>query len=204
MSILRPLTVHGPALALALALAGPTPVAAQLQPRTAATALRGAPTPAPTYRSIKWDALVAPGWDAYQGVRRSDIDELDDSDPRAAALLKRLREHWDNAPVNMSLVGQPVRIAGYIVPLESGKQGLSEFLLVPSFGACIHTPAPPSNQIIHVVPRIPPKGFRTMDTVWISGVLKYERNDSGMGRSSWRVEAVDVEGYAAGATQPLR
>ena len=106
----------------------------------------------------------------------------------------------------MALVGQPVRIAGYVVPLDQARDAVSEFLLVPTYGACIHTPPPPSNQIIHVVPRSPAKGIRSMDTVWIKGVLRYVVNDSGLGVSSWRVEAVDVEPYGDGGLQtvPLR
>ena len=48
------------------------------------------------------------------------------------------------------LDGQTVRIAGFMVPLEDASERVTEFLLVPYPGACIHTPAPPANQIIHV------------------------------------------------------
>ena len=51
----------------------------------------------------------------------------------------------------MSLNGQYVKLPGYVVPLESDAGGLlSEFLLVPYYGACIHVPPPPSNQIVYV------------------------------------------------------
>jgi uncharacterized protein len=120
---------------------------------------------------------------------------LNDGDPRAAAMLKKMREVWDNAPTNNAMDGQSVRIPGYIVPLEEGKSGMSEFLLVPYFGACIHSPPPPANQIIHVVPSKPAQNFRSMDTVWINGTLKTLRTDSFMGASSYRMEAVTVEPY---------
>lgn len=59
---------------------------------------------------------------------------------------KRVRAHT----VNSALDGQVVRIPGYLLPLEfSGKQVI-EFLLVPWVGACVHTPAPPPNQIVYV------------------------------------------------------
>jgi hypothetical protein len=49
------------------------------------------------------------------------------------------------------LDGQNIRLPGYIVPLEVSEEGrTTEFLLVPYFGACIHVPPPPSNQIVHV------------------------------------------------------
>jgi hypothetical protein len=52
--------------------------------------------------------------------------------------------------VNPQLDGQLVRIAGYLLPLEFSGKSIREFLLVPWVGACIHTPPPPANQIVHV------------------------------------------------------
>ena len=121
-----------------------------------------------------------------------DLRKFDDADPAAAELLKKLRQAWDNAPVNMQMVGQAVTLSGYVVPLEQNPDGLTEFLLVPYYGACIHSPPPPANQIVHVLPRKAAKGVKSMDTVSISGVLRYVRNDTYMGTSSWRLEAVAV------------
>jgi hypothetical protein len=92
-------------------------------------------------------------------------------------------------------VGQLVRIPGFVVPLEDTNDGLKEFLLVPYFGACIHSPPPPANQIIHVLPKVPAKGFKSMDTVWISGRLTTPRTDSYMGVSGYRIEADAVTRY---------
>jgi len=47
-------------------------------------------------------------------------------------------------------VGRDVMIPGFIVPLEDFANSASEFLLVPYVGACVHTPAPPPNQLVHV------------------------------------------------------
>jgi uncharacterized protein len=147
------------------------------------------------FREITWDDLVPKDWDPMKEFKGMSFGGLSDADPRAAAMLKRMREVWDNAPGNNAIDGQPVRLPGYLVPLEDGKAGMSEFLLVPYFGACIHTPPPPSNQIVHVKPQQPPKGFRSMDTVWISGTLKLLRSDTMMGTSSYRMDAVRVEPY---------
>jgi len=48
------------------------------------------------------------------------------------------------------LNGQKVSIPGYLLPLEITGSSVTEFLLVPYFGACIHAPPPPPNQIVHV------------------------------------------------------
>ncbi|MFZ2649217.1 MAG: DUF3299 domain-containing protein [Burkholderiaceae bacterium] len=145
------------------------------------------------YRELKWDELVPKDWDPFKEMKEMNFAGLSDSDPRAEAMLKRMREFWDNAPVNAQLNEQAVRIPGYLVPLDDG--GMKEFLLVPYFGACIHTPPPPANQIVHVVPRSATKGYRAMDTVWVSGTLKAVRADTAMGASGYRLDAVIVEPY---------
>jgi uncharacterized protein len=150
------------------------------------------------FRTIRWDALVPASWDAMKEFRSLDLQGLSDGDPRANEMMAAMRKAWDNAPVNAALVGQPVRIPGFVVPLETGPDGLKEFLLVPYFGACIHSPPPPSNQVIYVLPKAPPKGFRSMDTVWISGTLLKAQTDSFMGAASWRMEAVSVTPYTDG------
>jgi hypothetical protein len=159
--------------------------------------LQGAATPgaAGAARTIQWEALVPPNWDPFKDFKDLNFQLLDDGDPRAVKLLKRMREVWDSAPTNPALEGQNVRIPGFIVPLEDSKDGLKEFLLVPYFGACIHSPPPPANQIIHVLPRTPAKGFRSMDTVWVSGPISTVRTDSYMGMSGYRIEATQVAPY---------
>jgi uncharacterized protein len=164
------------------------PLAAPAKP--AATAAPGAP------RTITWDALVPAGWDPFKDFKDLNFQTLDDGDPRAAAMMKKMREVWDNAPVNSAIVGQTVRIPGFIVPLEDSKDGLKEFLLVPYFGACVHSPPPPANQIVHVLPKSPAKGFRSMDAVWITGTLTTGRTDSYMGAASYRIESVSVVPYS--------
>jgi hypothetical protein len=92
-----------------------------------------------------------------------------------------MRSAWDQAPVETALNGQKVRIAGFVVPLERKGEQILEFLLVPYFGACIHVPPPPANQIIHVIPDKPVSGMKTMDAMWVSGTLKLDprRNRDG-------------------------
>jgi uncharacterized protein len=163
---------------------------------TAAPAKAASPaTKAAPYREINWDELVPKDWDPFKEMKEMNMAGLSDADPRAAEMMKRMRELWDNAPVNPKMNDQPVRIPGYVVPLDDSTTGLKEFLLVPYFGACIHTPPPPANQIVHVVPRSAAK-FRSMDTVWVSGTLKAAKSDTAMGASGYRLDAVSVEPYA--------
>ena len=161
-----------------------------------ALAAPGAAAAAGTYKTITWEALVPANWDPFKEFRDTNLGTLQDGDPRATEMLKRMRQVWDNAPVNPDLVGKPVRIPGFVVPLEDTKDGIKEFLLVPYFGACVHSPPPPSNQIIHVLPKSAVKKLHSMDAVWISGTLANTQTDSYMGAASWRIEAVSVAPYA--------
>ena len=68
--------------------------------------------------------------------------------------------------------GQKVRIPGFIVPLEFDDEELViQFFFVPFFGACLHLPPPPPNQIILVdfPTGIPIETLYT--PFWISGKL---------------------------------
>lgn len=89
----------------------------------------------------------------------------------------RLMAEWQKASeaVNESLNGQRVRLPGYLLPLELDGKKVTEFLLVPYVGACIHAPTPPPNQIVHVKH---PKGFEdgsVFSPVWVQGVVRTVR-----------------------------
>ena len=71
------------------------------------------------------------------------------------------------------LNGQRIRIPGYLLPLEVSGTKVTEFLLVPYIGACIHVPPPPPNQIIHVNV-VQEKGYKSKELyepVWVTGVI---------------------------------
>lgn len=57
--------------------------------------------------------------------------------------------------VNKNLDGKRVELSGYLLPLDFSGKSVSEFLLVPYIGACIHTPPPPPNQIVHAISKTP-------------------------------------------------
>lgn len=151
------------------------------------------PSATAPFSDLQWPALVPTGWDPLRPYRNLPLGALDDADPKARALLQQMRETWANAPTNQALDGTRIRILGYVVPLEANKGELREFLLVPYAGACIHTPPPPANQIIHVSLATALKDVRTMDTVRVSGILRTARSDSPMGVSGYRLQALHVE-----------
>ena len=69
------------------------------------------------------------------------------------------------------LDGKVVRIPGYLLPLEFSGKKVTEFVLVPWVGACIHTPPPPPNQIVHVKPDQPVEMMGMFAPVWVTGPL---------------------------------
>ncbi|ATE58819.1 DUF3299 domain-containing protein [Thauera sinica] len=149
----------------------------------------------PAYREIQWDNLVPEDWDPMAEFKGLDLGSLRDGDPRAQAALEKMRAAWDAAPVETALDGKAIRLAGFVIPLERKGKLVSELLLVPYFGACIHTPPPPANQTIHVVLNKPTGDVRMMDAFWVTGVLKVARGDSGMGVFGYRLRADGLERY---------
>jgi hypothetical protein len=62
-------------------------------------------------------------------------------------------------------------------------------LLVPYFGACIHLPPPPANQTILVTLQKPVRKLSSMDTVWVEGILREARVDTGIAVTGYSLEA---------------
>jgi uncharacterized protein len=145
-----------------------------------------------TLREIKWEELSPKDWDPFAAIRDLNFATLKDSDPKAMEALTKLTESRNQAPVVPELAGQSVRISGFIIPLTKVKDEVHDFLLVPYFGACIHTPPPPSNMVLHVIPDKPFKGGVTMDAVTVSGTLSIERTESPWGTAGYKLTGKQV------------
>ena len=154
------------------------------------------------FREITWDDLIPTDWKPEAFLADLKLDELQDADPRASEAMQRMRDEWNRAPVVGRLAGASVRIPGFVVPLETDGEQIREFLLVPYFGACVHVPPPPANQLIHVIPDKPVPGGWNMLPVWVNGVMAVGRIDSDMGTAGYQLRAVKVEEYVE--EQPKR
>jgi len=85
--------------------------------------------------------------------------------------------HQVQAQTNQTtdLAGQPIKISGYVLPLNQTELNqISHFLLVPFVGACIHLPPPPPNQIISIEPSAPIENPGLFTRVWIEGTLRQQ------------------------------
>ncbi|MDW8479394.1 MAG: DUF3299 domain-containing protein [Xanthomonadales bacterium] len=94
------------------------------------------------------------------------------------------------------LDGQLVRLPGYIVPIDTNENGeLTEFFLVPYFGACIHVPPPPPNQIVLVRPERPIPMTDIWEAYWVEGTLKVETQRNDIAASAYTMSARSVTIY---------
>jgi len=149
--------------------------------------------------TLRWKDLLPPDWDSwhyYQNFYRlfPKVDDIDDKDPRALAILAEMRRISSKVPSRDDLDGRSVRVPGFISPLREGSaREIVEFLLVPYQGACIHRPPPPANQIVHVEPRSPVAAELEVRPVWVSGVIEVLRTETPLGSAAYRIRDARVE-----------
>ncbi|MAN45163.1 MAG: DUF3299 domain-containing protein [Alphaproteobacteria bacterium] len=94
------------------------------------------------------------------------------------------------------LDGKKVRIPGYTVPFEYGsKAQITQFLLVPYFGACIHSPPPPPNQTVFVSTTDPIQLKDLAQAVWVEGILHTQTQESDLADAAYTLELTHIEKY---------
>lgn len=157
----------------------------------------------PGYQKITWDDLLNEEW--YQQMKKEMASYgrmafLKDGSEEAEKLMASMRKKLDEAPIAPKYINQKIRMPGFVVPLDAVRNGQREFLLVPYFGACIHTPPPPANQIVLVTPHPKlnlSKTLESMDVIWVEGELKDSRTTTASGVSGYSLEAVQIYPYKA-------
>ncbi len=114
----------------------------------------------------------------------------------AAASDDRYQQALVSTRVVPEMDGQAIRVPGFIVPLEfDDKQTITQFFLVPFFGACIHVPPPPPNQIVFVEY---PEGLKLealYDPFWISGIVKTSLTENDLATAAYTLKMQYVEDY---------
>jgi hypothetical protein len=93
-----------------------------------------------------------------------------------------------------TLNGKRVRVPGFIVPLDDFQDVVKEFLLVPYFGACVHTPPPPPNQLVFVKMTGKQK-VSLFEPVWIEGTLMVKQYQSVYGAVGFQLAADRITPY---------
>ena len=149
-------------------------------------------------RELDWEELMPEDWDPFTGLEAlmgDDVQNLADGSAQADRLMNAYQDAVRSAPVVGELDGENVRLPGFVVPLDFEGTEISEFLLVPYFGACIHVPPPPSNQIVYVktVAAYPLKEL--FDPVWVTGLLSTQAHLNDVGDAGYTIQATIIEPY---------
>ncbi|MEM9640054.1 MAG: DUF3299 domain-containing protein [Pseudomonadota bacterium] len=136
---------------------------------------------------ITWDDLIPPNIPYSLIIGEGEMDVINDTwNPIYDENATKLNETLDNAYIKMP---------GFIIPLEIGAKGVTDFILVPYVGACIHTPPPPANQLVFVNARSPWPNEQLWDAVWVTGTMRTQLQSTEMGQTGYSLAAEDMEVY---------
>ena len=117
-------------------------------------------------------------------------------DTQAQANHEGSEQNWVqpdlDAPVVKALDGQSVSLPGFVVPLEGDSELITEFLLVPYFGACIHVPPPPPNQLVHVTIKGGVPIDSLYDAIVVTGIIKTQTWSGEIAQVGYTMQAVGV------------
>lgn len=138
--------------------------------------------------NITWDDLLPPDW----VPPATSVDHFFDGTPEQTLSSAE-------SPVVPAMNRRRVRLPGYLVPMDLEGERVRSFLMVPYFGACIHVPPPPPNQVVFVemedaVSLADPYGAH-----WVTGELRTSSSSTDLAEAAYRMrgEAVDVFDWEA-------
>ncbi|MDF1669957.1 MAG: DUF3299 domain-containing protein [Roseovarius sp.] len=156
-----------------------------------AAAAAGAALPsrlrARTAREITWDDLIPPGVPYSEIIGEGDMDEASDTwNPIFDANATKL---------NAALDGMFIRMPGYILPLEQSSEGVTEFVLVPYVGACLHVPPPPPNQLVLVQTPKPWPNNKLWEAIWVTGTMRAILQSTEVAETGYTLSAESLETY---------
>ena len=138
-------------------------------------------------RELMWEDLIPPGVPYAEIIGEGDLNEETDS----------WRPIFDEnaTKLNAALHGANVRLPGFIIPIEQSSDGVTEFVLVPYVGACIHTPPPPPNQLVLVRAIDPWPGDNLWDPVWVEGRMSTQLMTTEVAETGYALTAEKIEVY---------
>jgi len=148
------------------------------------------------YREIGWEELMPPGEaDRLAQIYQQQMAMLYSS-PIAEGSPADAMVQIGTFNTVKELNETKIRIPGYTVPFEYGSNAMiSEFLLVPYYGACIHAPPPPPNQTIFVIAEEPIKLRDLAQAVWINGTIYTQTQESDLADAAYTIKVDSVEVY---------
>lgn len=148
---------------------------------------------------LNWNDLIAQGYDENSIIEKYSplIEQLEHGSAEALSLYEKMSDEFNNAPANTEFADKNVSIPGFIAPLEQFNGMITEFLLVPYFGACIHMPPPPSNQTLYVkvAPDFEIRNEDAYDPIWVSGKLSISNTTTDIGNASYQINEALISKY---------
>ena len=174
------------------------------------------------YPEVNWDVLLP---EAERGMlgQGTQGQNIDTSIPLHEQIFNSIQRSFDDgyqrALVSTNTVAaldkKPVTLNGFIVPVEANaKRRITAFFVVPYFGACIHYPPPPPNQIVYISLKPDSDGEAGLshDSVGIgnidiqkaysfSGVLHVGMYEDVQGTSAYILDVVQIAEYVGSAQE---
>lgn len=169
--------------------------------------------PPTKFQDVEWvelipqsdlDALLNPPEYIMQIEDGSIEDRISSTIQNAIEPKQSVENVYEQALVSTNIIetmdGKNIRIPGFIVPVEFGEEKtVTKFFLVPFFGACLHMPPPPPNQIIYVEAKGGVALESLYDPVVIEGKLSVELFEDQIATSAYTMQlenlAIYDEGY---------
>ena len=138
-------------------------------------------------REITWDDLIPPGLPYSEIIGEGEVDEVNDTwNPIYDENATKLNDSLNDAYIKMP---------GFIIPFDSNAKGVTEFMLVPYVGACLHTPPPPANQLVMVSSAKPWPSDQLWDPVWVIGRMRTQLQSTDLGQTGYSIKADAMEVY---------
>lgn len=101
---------------------------------------------------------------------------------------------YSNSNPVLAMNGAQGRLPGYIVPVSiTSDNKISEFFVVPYFGACIHVPPPPPNQIVYAKPETPIDMTEIWAAYWVYGTIEVKPIRNAVAQSFYVINVEKVE-----------
>ena len=176
-------------------------VACSGEPATQQDETRADATPVPTITSsgaqeITWEDLLPESEEEEQRLAELYAARVEQAAGLAEGGAGDIATQFGSYTTVSDFEGMKIRLPGYTVPFDYGYEAeISEFLLVPYFGACLHAPPPPPNQTIYVTTSEPIKLVDLAQAVWVEGTLRATRQETELADAAYTIELAVTEDY---------
>ena len=154
----------------------------------------------PGYDDMEWNDLLPEGFKPEQIMAKyqAEIKATAEGSPEERVLYKKVMSEFNSAGANKSLDGRKVRIPGFVAPLDTNGDVVGDFLLVPYYGSCIHSPPPPAHQTVMVEPA-KGKSVTLNDIyrpVWVVGEIEVDEIETDLATAGYQIKNARVIPYS--------